>query len=683
VLKKNNHLKLAAFLSGASLLATESLSFKFVDFTVGSFSFNYQTVVLSFILGASIGGICSNYLRRFFLIEWLLSLINFLFAFYLAEILSFSAHIFQVFTPYVHPQILSSLLGASYVFPLALGLGVVFPFISERLENVKLSYALYSLGGALSFLLFEFYFYPHFGLPISFNFLAGMHLLTGALLFPFRTLPFSPKPLSTFSLYLFILGIITGCYQGLWSVMAELIFKPYYYITPMVAFLFLLGISIGGLLSLKKKVSFESTLEYITVSMLYSALTLWIYSEVTQEAPLGIVNAFLLMSGILLPSTICIGMIFPSFFPLLKSEKGKIAMQLFGLSLGNILGLIISGVTYFIFPLPFISFGILLITILIISWSQVKKKSALFILSGLLVLSPFLISPTKIAQRGKNFKMKELKIHQSFGALNEVSLLLKEEDGFMRLYQNGHAGGKLKPKSLMYEALVAGKAMAYASKLEKALVLGAGYGHTAGYAALFFKETFVMDIGATVPKLLKYLGRYNYNLWSNPRVKFFNLDGSLAPYIFKRDNFDIVINTVHPPYFKNATKLYTAEYIEGVKKILTDKGIFVSWMTSQLSPLPLQILTNTSNKVFAHCQLFNNWDSSGQESFEYVLNICSKSPLKYQLSKHSKLYKSNLKPSRHLRKIGADPMRIKQFHTTKEVHSFLYPAKSILKSGYR
>ena len=84
------------------------------------------------------------------------------------------------------------------------------------------------------------------------------------------------------------------------------------------------------------------------------------------------------------------------------------------------------------------------------------------------MISPFMISPTKVAERGKHFEMDNLTIHKSFGALNEVSLLLKEDDGFMRLYQNGYVGGKLKPESLMYEALVAGKGMAYASKLDKA-----------------------------------------------------------------------------------------------------------------------------------------------------------------------------------------------------------------------
>jgi hypothetical protein len=137
VSEKKLFLKLAAFLSGASLLATESLSFKFVDFTVGSFSFNYQTVVISFILGASVGGVLGNYFKKFFVVEWLLSLVNFLFAFYLVDILSLSAQVFESLTPYVNPQVLSSIIGASYVFPVALGLGVIFPFVSERLEKCK------------------------------------------------------------------------------------------------------------------------------------------------------------------------------------------------------------------------------------------------------------------------------------------------------------------------------------------------------------------------------------------------------------------------------------------------------------------------------------------------------------------------------------------------------------------
>ena len=215
------------------------------------------------------------------------------------------------------------------------------------------------------------------------------------------------------------------------------------------------------------------------------------------------------------------------------------------------------------------------------------------------------------------------------------------------------------------------------------MILGAGYGHTAGYAALFFKETVVMDIGATVPKLLKELKEYNFGLLKNPRVKFFNLDGSLAPYIFEKEGFDVVVNTVHPPYFKNATKLYTTEYIEGVKELLTQNGVFVTWMTKKLSILSLQVLTNTTNEVFSHCKLLNNWDESGQKSFEYVLQVCSKSPLVYDLERHPDLYNNELKATRYLKKVGPEIMKIKRFHPSNEVHSFLYPAKGILRSGYR
>jgi hypothetical protein len=114
------------------------------------------------------------------------------------------------------------------------------------------------------------------------------------------------------------------------------------------------------------------------MSMLFSSFSLFLYSELTQRAPLDIVHALLIMSLILLPSTVCIGMLFPSFFPLLKSEKGEIAMQVFGLSLGNILGLVISGLSYFIFPLPFISLGILLIVMFAVAWSCIEKNQFFF-----------------------------------------------------------------------------------------------------------------------------------------------------------------------------------------------------------------------------------------------------------------------------------------------------------------
>ncbi len=108
------------------------------------------------------------------------------------------------------------------------------------------------------------------------------------------------------------------------------------------------------------------------------------------------------------------------------------------------------------------------------------------------------------------------------------------------------------------------------------LVIGMGSGETAFAASMFSQNVDVVDINPSVFKLLDFLKDYNANINNNANVNKILADGF---FYVKNTNkkYDMVINTSTKPMNYNSNKLYTKEFIQNVKNILKDNGVYVTY----------------------------------------------------------------------------------------------------------
>ncbi len=166
-----------------------------------------------------------------------------------------------------------------------------------------------------------------------------------------------------------------------------------------------------------------------------------------------------------------------------------------------------------------------------------------------------------------------------------------------------------------WEPLVGAVASVYAPRLDRALVLGVGSGNTAAVAGLLFDHTDGVEINGAVLANLHRMRPYNFDIEHNPRVTLIHDD---AIHFVKATTirYSLVINTVTTPLYFSSAKLYTVDFLQAVKKRLSDGGLYVTWVDSRVGDEGIQIMLRTLTRTFRHVAL--SWVRSS-----YFLLLCS------------------------------------------------------------
>ncbi|MET0403738.1 MAG: fused MFS/spermidine synthase [Cystobacter sp.] len=114
----------------------------------------------------------------------------------------------------------------------------------------------------------------------------------------------------------------------------------------------------------------------------------------------------------------------------------------------------------------------------------------------------------------------------------------------------------------------------FAPRLEKALVIGSGYGITAG-AFTRVAEVGRIDAVEIVPALVEHASLFspgNHDYFSNPRVRIHITDGRhfLAT---TSERYDVISINVSDPYLPGSSSLFSREFYELARSRLTPGGI--------------------------------------------------------------------------------------------------------------
>lgn len=681
---------LLAVLTGFCGLGSESAYLKLLDFSIGSAPLVAYAVVATFIVGMGVGSLLSPRVRRPWLVEALLAAYNLAMVLGLAQVLRFNSAALGVLMPVLGPNVAPAALGVCYLVPPTILLGITFPALVEKSEDTGRAYLSQAAGALLGILAVEAVLYPGWGLNGALLVMAGLHAVSATLLSRHGTFRFPVTPLGRVSGPLLWVGTGTGAFQGVWLLLAALLFHPFYFIQPIVIGTMLGGIFLGSLLWSYLDWSFDRVVSAVVVGIALSTglVAAWMF----VPPPGSLTSVVVQVPLLLLPAAIPIGAIYPAWLATRQVERNRAGAALLSLSVGNAVGVFLAGALLLPHLTPILCLAAIAAFVAVVPWrgaSPVKRLAGVALVVAVagcawVADEPTIIKRTRIDHREVTVE----KIFRGPGELSAIYDVVRRPEGSWhtwterRLYMSGFAPFIIEAnQSLLQEATAGAITVASAPRRGRALVLGAGSGRAAGFVARYFEHTDVVDIGATVPAILRTLGPENYGLLDNPGVVYHPMDAILAPEFFAGQQFDVIFCTVNPVYVNRAAKLYTLEYIEALRGLLAPDGILVSWSDSSVSARANQILINTVGAPFGHQRLLSVIPDWG---FGYYLMIQSDQPILFRpvelLDPRSPL--SGDPAVQSLREPLARRLILGRADATEARHSFFSPQRDILFGGY-
>lgn len=670
------------FFSGFAGLGSEVLYLKLLDYTIGSTPILAFVIIAFFILGQALGSFTALKFRRIYLIEIFLGIYN-LSWFFGHEILEkLVASSVATFSPFFGVHLTSFILASVLLAIPALSLGFSFPSLVEINRGASRTQMIHSLGAFGGLILMEFLLYPLVGIFNSLFILSLIHFFNAYALKGHSF--FTKKENFSLSIYPVIIGSLTGIIQAGFLMLMPWIFQPFHYIATLVIMSFILGLSIGAWWYKQERFQIENTLTNVSIGLLLSLLSVALLLRIPVQQLSFLVSALSIVFIILLVA-IPIGTIFPALMQ--KNHQRITASQMnISLSLGNFIGIIAafllsSGTSVFDLLLSVVI--LLFVMTVSLFFNHVREKKFEAVISVcLFAFCVTSLTEEKVIKLSNNWNtlFKVEKIFRSHGELaaifessyeghNEIGQqgVIKER----RLYQNGFSPIDL---NLKWESVISAVGRGYSRQFENSLVLGAGSGRSAGTASLYFNHTDVVDVSPNVKNIVNYLDKENYNLYFNPKVRYFNYDAILSPHLLDR-KYDLIVLTVDPGYHLQASKLYTTEFFKSLKSLLNKDGVFIFWLDQTLTSEASQVIINSAKENFKDQKMVSILNNDQGES-TYFLVVNSDASLKYTY------IASDLDP--RLDKFLKESHEFnKSFHDTKSINSIFQPNWSLMTSGFR
>lgn len=675
-----------AVMAGFAGLGSEVVYLKALDFAVGAAPTVRMTVVATFIVGTGVGALFSARVRRPWLAEvvaagWaLLWLLGF------SSLVDVGGGFLAATSPTLGPNIAAAILGFAHLLVPALALGIALPAIAESEGDLGRVYAHHALGALLAIIVFEAVVYPGFGLPGAWTVLAAAHLCVLWLwLQRRRRRPLPKLRLGATAWPLLAVGIVTGGYQGAWLLVGALVFRPFYFVVPSVIGAFILGQAGGGALWRRTQHNFASAVQWSAIGAAVSSILAagWLLIP-RPDTPWGTAAALGLM---LTPAAIPIGTLYPAWTRV--SARTQTGGAMLSLSVGNAIGVFVGGGLLLAW-LPALWVLALLASMLAVlaRWRGPKtapraQSSAAFLtVAAALVVAA--TTPDAAFFRGRDGDAQRVRselIVRGPGELSAVYSTATATDRERRLHQSGYSPVNLDPaRGLLAESSIGAFGVLHAPRLQRALVLGAGSGRTAGFVATAFAHTDVIDVGATVPALLEALRAENYELLDNAQMTYHPVDGILAPHLFEAHSYDLIVHTLHPGYVDRAAKLYTQEYLQGLRKLLREDGVLITWADVTLSGDANRVYQSTVTSVFPQTRLYGvrpqNWDYG-----YYVLVASQDAPI----PRPDALRTSAVGTDPATLALLATPLADRQLPPLvggNTIHSFAHPSRELLAGGF-
>jgi spermidine synthase len=612
------------FTSGVAGLIYEIVWIRMLVKIFGNTTHSVTATVAAFLLGLAIGSLLGgritrsagskNLLRYYGIVELgvaitaLLSLV----------LLRFVMPLFSFFSDGTVTS--ASLLVTKFGLTMAILLlptilmGMTLPLLVQFLQHrtadlekhTSYLYAVNTAGAVLGSLLAGFFLLELFGLVATLVLAALMNIIIGTLAIRFSK-PQAPQPSSvaptlkltpyskkdiTVLVFFAISGCISIAYQILWTRVLTPTGGTYIYAFTMILILYLLGIAIGSF-------AYKLIIPYVQRRNLlfcasqvgigcFAIISVFIISSQVQ------VSSMLLMMGVILPATICMGSTLPAVVAILKKHRDSgetVGAAYFSNTLGNIVGAFVA--SFVLIPLVGSTQSILLLGVVnlclalvlcFLEIASLPSSKKVIVVTGIAVL----ITLGAAAFYFKGGSLYERSIQQKIVTANAKGLHYRVlEDDIATVYAEGDS------KSSNYRLFIDGVQTTAVSAETKfmahlpvalhpdphgMLVIAFGMGNTFRSALLEGMETDVVELSPSVPKMFAIFDPDSKTTLENSRGRIIINDGRNYVKLTKK-RYDIVTIDPPPPFNSaGTTVLYSTGFYEDLSKILKPGGIVSQWV---------------------------------------------------------------------------------------------------------
>lgn len=556
---------------------------------------------------------------------------------------------------------------------------------SQGRDGFMRVYGLYNLGAFVSVLLIEFALMRWLGLMVTGALVACLNLVVGTgvawttlqatgagLGVPQKTRAITRQaaqgqsaPLNRdIAAALVLASFASGVFQLLVLKLSFRIYGPLQENFAILLAAAILGVAAGTGLARRRNPSMPAVLSMALMAVLLFLLTarLMVYGwGWVHELPLS--DTVLTLGKMLLLGAPAFGVftVFGMLVPVavsahLKSPQNGADPTLSGRllalsSLGNGLGALVMFLwLYKTMSMPAI-FGLLLV-VLLLGWAILRRSPALWhgkahearrgshffgstIVGGVLLSAGLTLWPATALLLGyKTLESAELTRQQNrqvtqaevYKAYDQDASLVDFDDGSRALILNGYRSLTFGPgaRAPLHEVIVGSTPALFSKSVDSALVLGLGSGITAGATARLYAHTRVVEINPAMFKIPGHFAAENAQLMQRETAEIVLEDG-VSRLISEDNHYDAIINTVTSPRYYSASKLYTRDFYDLVKKRLSHGGVYSSWFDLSISLDGIAVMLNTLEASFDACRYFVL--SSG-----YFNVVCAEEALLYQSS---------------------------------------------------
>ena len=173
------------------------------------------------------------------------------------------------------------------------------------------------------------------------------------------------------------------------------------------------------------------------------------------------------------------------------------------------------------------------------------------------------------------------------------------------LYINGTHQASDNPTMVGYHRLIGTLPMAIHSDPQRALVIGAGGGATAGAVAAFSDRTRVdvVELSSAVADAARQFSFINQNLLTRPNVHL-KVDDGRNHMLLTAERYDVITADVILPMHAGAGNLYSVEYYRLMRRVLNRHGIAIQWIGSA-GETEYKMIMRTFVTVFPHTTLWH------------------------------------------------------------------------------
>ena len=460
------------------------------------------------------------------------------------------------------------------------------------------------------------------------------------------------RPSSARRLVLWAVGISGFCalsYEVLWTrVLVFFLGSTTYAFSTMLAS-FLLGIAVGSFVFSKaadKTPKPLLPLGLLQVGIAVSAILLLpLFGEIYSIGALFkrptwfnfIMGKFTPALSMMFVPTFMMGAVFPlavkAFVSELPHLSGQVGTVYASNTLGSILGSFTSG--FVLIPLLGIQRGVLAIALVngllgiwLIRKEGVRPKQlapALIVLLGLEgIFIPVSHKPIVLKSAIFRYQHPNAKLLFYEEGVDATVTVLEDEDGTRSLYVDANRAAEDSRWDSPSHRVIAHLPLLLHPNPRRALVVGVGMGLTTYSVTQHGVEVDAVEISPGVIKAAeRFFTHVNKNVFKSPLVHLFIEDG--RNFILTTDRKYDMISTgiIHPLVSSGSSNIYSKDFYELCKRILTENGVMCQWVPLHRLPLDqFKMVIRTFMEVFPHTTLWYKFTP------DFVILIGTRKPLR-------------------------------------------------------